>query len=50
MDGGANRGEERRLGAGAKARNAELVRQLARAIGNRLAHLLGLEQDRKSVV
>src|SRR5258705_9020877 len=50
MGGGASRGETCRppagLGAGAKARNAELVRELARAVGNCLSHLFGLEQDR----
>ena len=46
MGGGANRGEKRRLGAGAEARDAELVRELPRTVGYCLAHRVGLEQDR----
>src|SRR5437879_10609821 len=34
------------LGSGAQARDAELVRKLAGAVGDRVPHLLGLEQNR----
>ena len=46
MGDGANRGEKRRLGAGAEARDAELVRELPRTVGHCFAHRVGLEQDR----
>ena len=46
MDGGADRGESGGLGARSEPRDAELVSELAGTVGDRLAHLLGLEQDR----